>query len=82
MPDILSIDNLEDYENDSEGSPYFTSIDWQMGLMACRALDLLCDQLDHPGGEQTRIRIPAKLVIRKSVKGKSAAESPPDRNRK
>ena len=69
MPDILSFDNLEDYENKFEGTPYFTSIDWQMGLMACRALDLLCDQLDHPGGEQTIIRIPAKLVIRKSVKG-------------
>ena len=78
MPDILSFDNLEDYENKFEGTPYFTSIDWQMGLMACRALDLLCSQLDHPGGEQTIIRIPAKLVIRESVKGKSL----PKRNRK
>ena len=68
MPDILSFDNMEDYENNSDGTPYFTSIDWQMGLMACRALDLLCSQLYHSGGEQTILRIPAKLVIRESVK--------------
>ena len=82
MPDILSFDNMEDYGNDPDGTPYFTSVDRQMGRMACLALDLLCSQLDHPGGEQTILRIPAKLVIRESVKGKSAAESPPDRNRK
>ena len=69
MPDILSFDNMEDYGNDPDGTPYFTSIDRQMGLMACRALDLLCSKLDHPGGEQTILRIPAKLVIRESVKG-------------
>ncbi len=68
MPDILSFDNMEDYGKKPEETPYFTSIDWQMGLMACRALDLLCSQLDHPGGEQTILRIPAKLVIRESVK--------------
>ena len=69
MPDILSFDNMEDYGKKPDGTPYFTSIDWQMGLMACRALDLLCSQLDHPDGEQTILRIPAKLVIRESVKG-------------
>ncbi|MBR4666300.1 MAG: GntR family transcriptional regulator, partial [Lentisphaeria bacterium] len=68
MPDILSFDNMEDYGNDPDGTPYFTSVDRQMGRMACLALDLLCSQLDHPGGEQTILRIPAKLVIRESVK--------------
>ena len=82
MPDILSFDNLESYQKNHEAAPYFTSIDWQMGLMACRALDLLRSQLDHPGGEQTIIRIPAKLVIRESVKGKSEAKNPQNRNRK
>jgi len=68
MPDILSFDNMEDYGNDSDGAPYFTSVDWQMGLMACRALDLLCEQLKNPKPEQVLLRIPAKLVIRESVK--------------
>ena len=68
MPDILSFDNMEDYGNDSDGAPYFTSIDWQMGLMACRALDLICEQLKNPKPEQVLLRIPAKLVIRESVK--------------
>ena len=74
MPDILSFDDMEDYGIHSDGTPYFTSIDWQMGLMACRALDLLCSQLKDPKGEQTILRIPAKLVIRESVKGKSEAK--------
>ena len=82
IPDILSFDNMEDYGNDPDGTPYFTSVDRQMGRMACLALDLLCSQLDHPGGEQTILRIPAKLVIRESVKTKSEAKSPPNRNRK
>ena len=78
MPDILNFDNMESYQKNAETAPYFTSIDWQMGLMACRALDLLCSQLDHPEEEQTILRIPAKLIIRKSVKAKSL----PDRGRK
>ena len=82
MPDILNFDNMESYQNNPEAVPYFTSIDWQFGQMACRALDLLCSQLDHPEGEQTSLRIPAKLVIRESVKGQSGSKSSSDRSRK
>ncbi len=82
MPDILNFDNMESYQKNPETAPYFTSIDWQLGLMSCRALDLLCSQLNNPQREQTILRIPAKLVIRESVKGKSTAESPPNRNSK
>ena len=83
MPDILNFDNMESYQNNPETVPYFTSIDWQFGLMACRALDLLCSQLDHPKGEQTSLRIPAKLVIRQSVKMAGSSETQhPRLNRK
>ena len=83
MPDILSFDNMEDYENNSDSIPYFTSIDWQLGLMVCRALDLLHSQLDHPEEEQTILRIPAKLVIRESVKMNGSFETQHSRpNRK
>ena len=77
MPDILSFDNLEDYAKDAEGSPCFTSIDRRMGTTFCRALDLLCGQLTKTDGEQIILRIPAKLVIRESVK-----PNPPDGGKK
>lgn len=76
MPDILSFDNMESYQKNTESAPFFTSIDWQVGLMVCRALDLLCSQLNDPGAEQTILRIPAKLVIRKSVKTDGSAGIP------
>ena len=69
MPDILSIDNLEGYVKPTDGKPYFTSIDRQQALIDCKALDLLLRQLEEPDGELPIIRIPAKLILRSSVKG-------------
>ena len=69
MPDILNIDNMEAYAKDSDVEPWFTSLDCQAETAACRALDLLYEQLKIPNGESTILRIPAKLVIRESVKG-------------
>ena len=69
MPDILSIDNLEGYVRQTEGKPYFTSIDRQQALIDCKALDLLLRQLEEPDGELPIIRIPARLILRSSVKG-------------
>ena len=76
MPDILSFDNLEGHGKEPEESPFFTSVDCRMGLTVCRALDLLCGQLKNPKQEQTILRIPAKLIIRKSVKKKTSAGRP------
>ena len=67
-PDILSIDNLEGYAKKPETPAWFTSIDCQFGELACRALDLLCSQLNDPGREQTILRVPGMLFIRESVK--------------
>lgn len=68
MPDILSFNNLEGYMTESDVQPWFTSVDCQAGTAACRALDLLCEQLMKPKPEQTLIQLPAKLIIRESVK--------------
>ena len=75
MPDILSFDNLEDYENGSAGAAYFTSIDRQMAATFCRSIDLLSEQLKTHNADQIILRIPAKLVIRKSVKLGGTAET-------
>ncbi|MBO4491846.1 MAG: LacI family DNA-binding transcriptional regulator [Lentisphaeria bacterium] len=71
QPDILCFDNMEEYSGIPEKDRFFTSIDRQMSEIMCRALDLLHDQLSSPGREQTILRIPAKLVIRKSVNAKA-----------
>ena len=68
MPDILSFDNMEGYRRDPEAAPFFTSIDWHVDRMSCRALDLLCEQLKDPEAELKILRDPAELIIRKSVK--------------
>ena len=76
MPDILNFDNMESYQKNNANGLFFTSIDRQMGLMYCRALDLLCGQCQNPDEEQTILRIPAKLVIRKSVKADGIPTGP------
>lgn len=68
MPDILNFDNLEDYQLDPGQKPYFTSVDRQMDLLCEKALDLLLDQLRHPESKQQVIYIPARLVLRQSVR--------------
>ena len=68
MPDILSIDNLEAYCGTTGKEPYFTSIDRRYGKVWCKALDLLVKELEN-GSECTEIlRIPSRLVVRRSVK--------------
>ena len=76
MPDILNIDNQEAYVKDSDAKPWFTSIDCQAGTAACRALDLLCEQLKTPSRERMILRIPTELVIRESVKNNEKKDHP------
>lgn len=68
MPDILNIDNVEGYAKNAETDPWFTAIDCQLGNCELRTLDLLCEQLKNPVRERTVLRLPANLIIRKSVK--------------
>ncbi|MBQ6473492.1 MAG: substrate-binding domain-containing protein [Victivallales bacterium] len=68
LPDILSVDNLEGYEKSALFSdPYFTAIDRNMGRIFCEALKLLCEQVRTRDERKVVIKIPAKLVIRKSI---------------
>lgn len=67
MPDILSFDNLESYQKQDE-KPFFTSIDRRLGQIECKALELLMKQIQQPDDEFPIIRIPARLVLRRSVR--------------
>lgn len=68
VPDILSFDNLEQFGESSFGTPGFCSIDRQHGLMNQIALTLLCKQLEEKTDCLQVIKVPAKLIMRKSVK--------------
>ena len=68
LPDILSVDNLEGYEkNPLFDEPYLTAIDRNMGQIFCDALKLLCEQVRNRDERKVVIKVPAKLVIRKSI---------------
>ena len=68
LPDILSVDNLEGYEKDPLfDEPYLTAIDRNMGQIFCDALKLLCEQVRNRDERKVVIKVPAKLVIRKSI---------------
>lgn len=67
-PDILSFDNTEAYTLSRKKKGFFTSVDRQAAKRNIKALDLLCRQLkDDSEGNEIHF-VPAKLVIRSSVK--------------
>ena len=68
MPDILGIDNLDAYCSTGGKEPYFTSIDRRYGKLWCKALDLLLKELRDECECLAILRIPSRLVVRKSVK--------------
>lgn len=68
MPDILSIDNLDDYEKSPLfDEPYITAIDRNMDKIYRDAAQLLYDQVRNSDERKVIIKVPAKLVIRKSI---------------
>ena len=68
LPDILSVDNLEGYgQSTLFPEPYLTAIDRNMGQIFCDALKLLCEQVRNRDERRIVIKVPAKLVIRKSI---------------
>ncbi len=68
LPDILSVDNLDGYEKyPLFKEPYITAIDRNMGRIFCDALKLLCEQVRNRDERKVVIKVPAKLVIRKSI---------------
>lgn len=68
MPDILSIDNLDDYEKCPVfKEPYLTAIDRNMDQIYCDAAQLLYDIVRNNDKRLFYIQVPARLVIRKSI---------------
>ena len=64
---LLSYDNLEDYEYRPYKSPYLTTIDAPKVRQAERAAELLLEQIRRKSDETVIIRIPTRLVIRKTA---------------
>ena len=68
MPDICSIDNLEDFLPALKSEKkYFTTIDKSMPRIYCEAAELILRILNNNDDRKYVIRIPTKLVPRQSM---------------
>lgn len=68
MPDILSIDDLEDYVPPEDGKKFFTAIDKDYAKIFSVAARKLVDMIGTRDELNYTISIPAKLIIRDSIK--------------
>lgn len=66
-PDVLSIDNLEEYLDIAPEDAYFTAIDRSMSDIYMNAVELLLKVIAEKDKRTHIIHIPGKLVIRKSA---------------
>ena len=66
---LLSYDNLEGYNYIPFEEPCLTTIDAPKIRLSERAAELLLQQIGKPAGETHIIRIPTKLVVRKTAFG-------------
>ena len=64
---LLSYDNLEDYGCLPFQKPFLTTIDAPKTRQAERSAELLLEQIGKPQDETMIIRVPTKLVIRKTA---------------
>lgn len=65
--ELLSYDNLEGYNYIPFGKPFLTTVDAPRIRLAERAAELLLQQIEKSAGETHIIRIPTRLVIRKTA---------------
>ncbi len=69
LPDILSIDNLDGYERCTFfEEPFLSAIDRRMGNVYRDAAKLIYEQIQSGDERKVIIKVPAKLVIRKSIR--------------
>lgn len=69
LPDILCIDNLDGHEkNPLFNEPYFTAIERNMTEIFQEAASLLCDLVRRRDHKIFYLKVPASLVVRKSIK--------------
>ncbi len=76
MPDLLSIDNLEDYDTAQEEKSFLTAIDRRLPDIYEEGVRLLTRLITEKDECSYLVRIPARLVVRNSIKqsGKSTTE--------
>ncbi len=68
MPDILGIDNLEDYEPPESGKKFFTDIDKDYPKIFTVAARKLVEMVMNRDDLNYMITIPAKLILRDSIR--------------
>lgn len=68
MPDILGIDNLEDYEPPENGKKFFTDIDKDYPKIFTVAARKLVEMIMNRDDLNYTITIPAKLILRDSIR--------------
>ncbi|OQA87420.1 MAG: Bacterial regulatory proteins, gntR family [Lentisphaerae bacterium ADurb.Bin242] len=68
MPDILGIDNLEDYEPPENGKKFFTDIDKDYPKIFTVAARKLVEMVMNRDDLNYMITIPAKLILRDSIR--------------
>ena len=76
LPDIVSVDNFESYENDPGHNAFFTAIDRSSKECYIQSAELLFSELRKQTHRRVILQIPTKLIIRKSIKSiKSTGEN-------
>ena len=68
LPDVLSVDNFESYDNDPTHTAFFTAIDRCSKDCFIQGAELLFNELRSQSHHRVILQIPTRLVIRKSIK--------------
>ena len=68
LPDILSVDNLDGHEKNTDRDGFFTAIDRAMTRCYVESAKLLLDQLESGSDCHTILKVPTEIIFRKSIK--------------
>lgn len=68
LPDILCVDNFENYDHELKRPPFFTAIDRCFKECFIQGAELLFKQINQSSANRIIVQVPTKLVIRKSVR--------------
>ncbi len=68
LPDILCVDNFENYDHELKRPPFFTAIDRSFKECFIQGAELLFKQINQSSANRVIVQVPTKLVIRKSVR--------------
>ncbi|MBE6402739.1 MAG: hypothetical protein E7039_03325 [Lentisphaerae bacterium] len=68
LPDILCVDNFENYDHELKRPTFFTAIDRSFKECFIQGAELLFKQINQSSANRIIVQVPTKLVIRKSVR--------------